>query len=209
MIEQLVPGWARGAESFGDPPGAAPHPAELRFLPPGAVEGRRREFATGRACARSALAALGTPASGPLPRTARGTPVWPTGTLGSITHCDGYRAAVAARAADAMALGIDAERARPLSERATIAIATEWELRQLCMLQRVSGDALPWPTLLFSAKEAVYKAWHRHARRPLSFRDAEARIEPCDETGACSPSAPPAARCPSSSEGIASPMGCW
>ncbi|WHM40060.1 4'-phosphopantetheinyl transferase superfamily protein [Streptomyces sp. BPTC-684] len=181
MIEQLVPPWARGAEALGDPPGAAPHPAELRFLPPGAIQGRRREFATGRACARSALAALGAPASGPLPRGAHGAPVWPAGTLGSITHCDGYRAAVAARTADGLALGIDAERPRPLSERATTAIATPEELHQLRTLQRTSRGVLPWATLLFSTKEAVYKAWHPHARRPLSFRDAEVRIEPCDE----------------------------
>ncbi|MEU4349020.1 4'-phosphopantetheinyl transferase superfamily protein [Streptomyces sp. NPDC023838] len=183
MIEQLVPGWARGAEAFRDPPGAAPHPAELRFLPPGAVDRRRREFATGRACAGSALAALGAPASGPLPRDARGAPVWPAGTLGSITHCAGYRAAVAARAADGVALGIDAERSRPLSERAAASIATEWELSQLRFLQAASGCTLPWATLLFSAKEAVYKAWHPHARRPLSFRDAEVRMDPRDEAG--------------------------
>lgn len=177
-----MPGWARAAEAFSDPPGAASHPAELRFLPPGAVERRRREFATGRACARRALAALGAPAHGPLPRDARGAPVWPDGTLGSITHCTGYRAAVAARAGEALALGIDAERrARPLSERATHAIATKWETHQLLSLQREVG--IPWSTLLFSAKEAVYKAWHPHARRPLSFRDAEVRIQPVDEGG--------------------------
>ncbi|MGP9017030.1 4'-phosphopantetheinyl transferase family protein [Streptomyces sp. BR1] len=182
MIEELVPEWARAAEAFFDPLGAAPHPAELRFLAPGAVERRRREFATGRACARRALAALGAPAHGPLPRDARGAPVWPNGTLGSITHCTGYRAAVAARADEALALGVDAERRpRPLSERATNAITTEWEARQLLRLQRELGH--PWSMLLFSAKEAVYKAWHPHARRPLSFRDAEVRIDPVDEGG--------------------------
>lgn len=184
MIAELVPGWARAAEAFTDLPGVAPHPAELRFLPPTAVERRRREFATGRACARRALAALGAPAHGPLPRDERGAPVWPPGTLGSITHCTGYRAAVAARAGEATALGIDAERRpRPLSERASAVIATDWESSQLARLQREFVSLLPWSTLLFSAKEAVYKAWHPHARRPLSFRDAEVRIHPVDEGG--------------------------
>jgi 4'-phosphopantetheinyl transferase EntD len=49
-----------------------------------AVEKRRREFVTARACAREALAQLGHPEQ-PVPTGARGEPVWPAGTIGSIT----------------------------------------------------------------------------------------------------------------------------
>jgi 4'-phosphopantetheinyl transferase EntD len=50
-----------------------------------AVEKRRREFVTARACAREALAQLGLPAQ-PIPAGPRGEPVWPQGVVCSITH---------------------------------------------------------------------------------------------------------------------------
>jgi hypothetical protein len=81
------------AAAFGDPPDA-----ELYPLYPGeeaviahTVDNRRREFATGRACARTALAQLGVPGAAILPG-ARGAPQWPAGVMGSITHGAGYRA---------------------------------------------------------------------------------------------------------------------
>ena len=49
----------------------------------------------------------GFPMSWALAR-ARG-PQWPPGFVGSITHCDGYRAAAVARARDALTIGLDAE----------------------------------------------------------------------------------------------------
>jgi hypothetical protein len=73
-----------------------------------AVEKRRREFGTARACARRALADLGrVPA--PIVRGEKGAPVWLDGVVGSITHCAGYRGAAVAEARDVRALGIDAE----------------------------------------------------------------------------------------------------
>ncbi|WP_158717200.1 4'-phosphopantetheinyl transferase family protein [Streptomyces sp. NRRL F-4474] len=77
-----------------------------------AVAARRREFATVRRCARQSLAALGIPPMPLLPGE-RGAPLWPRGTVGSMTHCLGYRAAAAARADEITALGIDAEPHQP------------------------------------------------------------------------------------------------
>ncbi|WP_423832395.1 hypothetical protein [Streptomyces manipurensis] len=74
--------------------------------PPGAR--RRAQFATARACARRALAGLGREPVALLPGPG-GAPQWPSGVVGSITHCEGYRAAVAAPAGVVAALGIDAE----------------------------------------------------------------------------------------------------
>ena len=62
-----------------------------------AVDTHRRKPATGRLCARTALAKLGA-SSVPIPSGRRGAPDWPSGVVGSITHCAGYRAATAARA---------------------------------------------------------------------------------------------------------------
>lgn len=111
LLERVLPPAAVGEDAHGDPPPAAGQqalfPAEEREIA-GAGDKRRREFTTARRCARRALARLGL-APGPLPTGPTGAPVWPVGVTGSITHCDGYRAAAAARTADLAGLGIDAE----------------------------------------------------------------------------------------------------
>jgi 4'-phosphopantetheinyl transferase EntD len=60
-----------------------------------AVGKRRREFSTARACARDALVELGEPPQA-IPTGPKGEPLWPPGVVGSITHCDGYRACAVA-----------------------------------------------------------------------------------------------------------------
>lgn len=35
--------------------------------------------------------------------------MWPDGVVGSMTHCDGYRAAAVAHAGEVLGVGIDAE----------------------------------------------------------------------------------------------------
>ncbi|MDK1493915.1 hypothetical protein QN219_28415 [Sinorhizobium sp. 7-81] len=73
-----------------------------------AVESRRREFAIGRTCARSALSKLGFPPCA-IPGGPHRAPLWPSGIVGSITHCAGFCAAAVALQEDYVALGIDAE----------------------------------------------------------------------------------------------------
>ncbi|MFH9402078.1 4'-phosphopantetheinyl transferase superfamily protein [Streptomyces sp. NPDC017638] len=62
------------------------------------------------------------------------------------------------------ALGVDAEPALPLQYGVLGLVASEREQR---MVARLSGKrpGLPWDRLLFSAKEAVYKAWYPAARQ--------------------------------------------
>ncbi|MFP5388692.1 MAG: 4-phosphopantetheinyl transferase, partial [Thermoleophilia bacterium] len=55
--------------------GGPPHYAEEAEALGNAVEKRRCEFVTGRACARAALAQLGVPAQ-PIPVGRRGEPLW-------------------------------------------------------------------------------------------------------------------------------------
>jgi 4'-phosphopantetheinyl transferase EntD len=98
--------------------------------------------------------------------------LWPAGIVGSITHCDGYRACAVAPADAVLALGIDAERDAPLSEGvwAEVAFGSELALRA----PTASGPHLD--AVLFSAKESVYKAWFPLTRRRLGFADAEITI---------------------------------
>ena len=80
-----------------------------------AVDRRRAEFTTVRTCARIALGRLGLPPA-PLLTGSKREPLWPAGVVGSITHCDGYRAAAVARASEVAAIGIDAEPHDPLPD---------------------------------------------------------------------------------------------
>lgn len=140
-----------------------------------AVEKRRREFVTARACAREALARLGEPAQ-PIPCGERGQPLWPAGIVGSITHCDGYRACAVARASELLTIGVDAEPNQPLPDGLLEDIALPEEREWLRHLAR-QAPATHWDRLLFSIKESIYKAWFPLAERWLGFEDAVVAID--------------------------------
>ena len=136
---------------------------------------RRAEFATGRACARHALARLGLPPR-PIPSGQRGEPRWPRGIVGSITHCSGYRGAVLGRTSQIATIGIDAELNAPLPAGVLGAISLPQERAWVEQLAAERPD-VHWDRLLFCAKEAVYKAWYPLAQRWLDFSDAEISVE--------------------------------
>ena len=179
MISEILPDVVSSAEAFGDPPDAALFPAEEAMIAR-AVQKRRREFATGRHCARSALGALGIAAVPILPGQA-GAPQWPSGIVGSITHCAGYVAAAVARAGEVTTIGLDAEPAQTLPDRVLGLVARPDERDRLRDLER-AAPGISWDRLLFSAKESVYKAWFPLARRWLGFADADITINAADGT---------------------------
>ncbi|MFJ6759281.1 MULTISPECIES: 4'-phosphopantetheinyl transferase [unclassified Streptomyces] len=175
MIEELLPPGVTSSEAFDDAAPAPLFPAEAALMQ-GRRAHRRRQFATARACARRCLADLGRPAAALLPGPG-GAPQWPTGVVGSITHCQGYRAAVAAPASLMAAVGIDAEPAGPLPRGVLALITSEAERTHLAHL--ASADpSTPWDRLLFSAKEAAYKAWYPATGIWLGFRDATLTLFP-------------------------------
>ncbi|HEY6551294.1 MAG TPA: 4'-phosphopantetheinyl transferase superfamily protein [Solirubrobacterales bacterium] len=140
-----------------------------------AVAKRRREFTTARACARAALDQLGEPPRA-IPVGSRGAPAWPGGIVGSITHCDGYRACAVARSADIATIGVDAEPNAPLPAELLGDIAFPREQAQLAALA-LEEPGVSWDRLLFSAKESVYKAWFPLAEAWLGFEDAALSID--------------------------------
>lgn len=175
MIRGILPGDVAVAERRDDDLGVALYPEEEAALGK-AVEKRRREFATVRACAREALAEMGV-APRPIVPGARGEPRWPPGVVGSMTHCSGYRAAVVAPARRLAALGIDAEPHDRLPDGVLDAIATAGERVELAGLARRAGEVC-WDRLLFSSKESVFKAWFPLTRRQLGFDEAVISIDP-------------------------------
>ncbi|WP_433791503.1 4'-phosphopantetheinyl transferase family protein [Actinoplanes sp. CA-252034] len=174
MLEHLLPSSVITVEAFGDDPAEPCFPGEEDLIA-NAVESRRREFVTARRCAREALSRLGF-APAPIRPGPRREPIWPAGVAGSITHCAGYRAAAVARAADVASLGIDAEPHAPLPARVLPVAATPADLDHLAELA-VQDPSVHWDRLLFSAKEAVYKAWFPVTRRWLGFEDASLTID--------------------------------
>ncbi len=179
MIEELLPAVSAAVEAFADPPEVALFEEE-RPAVANAVAKRRREFATGRECARRALERIGRPAVA-IPVGEGGAPQWLPGVVGSIAHCAGYRAAAVAEDTELAAIGIDAEPHAPLADGVLDICALPEEISHLRELAADTGD-VHWDRLLFSAKESVYKAWFPLARRWLDFSQVTVSIEPAAQT---------------------------
>lgn len=137
-----------------------------------AVLKRKVEFAAGRYCARHALRGLGYAGLETLPIGQHRAPVWPDGFVGSISHGDGHALAVAAASRDWGGIGIDIERcldhdaAQPLvpylmsTAEQAIGAATGMSVER-------------WLTLVFSAKESLFKALYPRVGKYFDFLDAE------------------------------------
>jgi 4'-phosphopantetheinyl transferase EntD len=178
VIGAVLPGTVVAEESFGDAPGGLL--PEEEDVVRRAVERRRREFTTVRVCARRALARLGI-APVPILPGRRGEPRWPEGVVGSMTHCDGYRAAAVAPVAVAAGIGIDAEPHAPLPAGVLGTIARDEERRHLAGLAR-AAPAVHHDRLLFSTKESVFKAWYPLTGRELDFDEASITLDPTGGT---------------------------
>lgn len=174
MIEDILPDGVAAAHAFEDPPHLPLYPGELAVIR-NAVDKRRREFVTARWCARRALARLGVPPTA-IPPGEHGAPEWPLHIVGSITHCEGYRAAAVAWDRDFPGIGIDAEPHAPLPDGLLGTIARDAEIGRHRSLRRRDPD-IHWDRLLFSAKESIYKAWFPFSRRWLDFQDADVTFE--------------------------------
>jgi len=179
MIEAILPSTVIAVEAREDPTDIVLFPAEETSVEQ-AVEKRRREFTTARACVREAFSQLGLPPS-PVTNGARGEPRWPAGVVGSITHCEGYRACAIARSTDMTTIGIDAEPHAPLPAGVLSDIVGAQELSWLGDRRR-DIPSVHWDRLLFSAKESVYKAWFPLAKRWLGFEDAIVTLDTSTET---------------------------
>lgn len=137
-----------------------------------AVEKRQREFRSGRNLARQVLAELGYPGVA-LPSDQRRKPRWPDGLRGSITHCDDLAIAVAGRGLGGV--GVDVEPATNLPSAVDRHVMTTAD--------REAAVTVPpiWPTVVFCAKEAFYKATSH--RLPFIPDFDEAAICPQGEAG--------------------------
>lgn len=130
----------------------------------GMVPRRAAEFSAGRHAARLAMAAAGL-APCAVPKGADRAPVWPRGVAGSISHSD--QACIAAVSTGLRGIGLDIEPLRPF-DPGVAALVTGPE-------DRVDAEGEPG-LLLFSAKEAAYKAQYPLSRRLFGPEALEASI---------------------------------
>lgn len=145
--------------------------AEEQELVCGAVDRRKADFGDSRWCAHQALKNF-MDAHPPILRGPRGMPLFPEGVVGSLTHTAGFRAALLAPARRWASVGIDAEKAIPLPEGVFNTIARSGEQRRIRRTMR-ANDLQLLDTVLFSAKEATYKAWFPLTHRFLDFDQAD------------------------------------
>ena len=148
--------------------------AEERALVARAVPERRRELAAGRRAARAAMAELGR-APEPIGRRPDRSPAWPAGLVGSITHTDGLvAAAVATRPGlggpGRVGLGLDAEVDRPLPPGVAGRVVGADERTALGATATADG------VVVFSAKEAVFKALNPMTGRWLEPGDVSVEL---------------------------------
>ena len=179
MLELILPAEVVSRECFGEASDAVLLPEEEQIIT-NAVQSRRREFAAVRNLARDCLGRLGYPPVAILPGPG-GAPAWPAGVQGSMTHCIGYAAAAVGPCPAILGIGIDAEPDAPLPDGVLDLVATHVEQDRLTVIRR-EADGPHWDRLLFSAKEAIYKAWFPVVGEWLDHHEAEIVFDPHGQT---------------------------
>jgi 4'-phosphopantetheinyl transferase EntD len=126
---------------------------------------RRRASGAARIVARKLLGQLGCSCMAALPKSISGAPIWPKGIVGSLAHDSRVAIAAVGRCDDVAALGIDIEPAESLPFELDL-IATPRERLNISSYRYIGR-------LLFTAKEAVYKAVHPLDNVFLEHHDVE------------------------------------
>lgn len=140
-----------------------------------AIDKRKSEFATGRKLARLALAELEHHDVEILNGPDR-APIWPSGIAGSISHCDRV-AVVAMTRAERGTVGVDVEHRDELKRELWKTVFLPHEITALdaafegAMRGRMA-------LVLFSAKEALYKAQYPRTTTFMGFHELHVAIEP-------------------------------
>lgn len=147
---------------------------EERQLVAHAQPKRQREFSSGRAAAHRLFERLGLPRR-PILADAFRAPIWPAEGVVSISHTERWAIAAAASSARAAGIGVDIERRGRLTGRLMQRVLTETEIERCD-----DGRDVELATLLFSAKESIYKAVQPLARGSIGFREVEVEVRGCE-----------------------------
>ena len=136
---------------------------------------RRLEFAAGRLAARSAMLA-GVGKAEAIPVLENRAPKWPLGIAGSIAHCDDACIAAVCETDTFSSIGIDIEPWVPLERDLTPLVTTPEEREWLSHLTRSERGL--FAKLIFSAKEAAYKAQSAYTGALIGFEAISIEVLP-------------------------------
>lgn len=155
-----------------DPANLAPDDFQRAGIVPSAslqrsVAKRQAEYLAGRMCAREALRLLDGRDYIPATHEDR-SPIWPSGIHGSITHGQGWAAAVVARVGSGLGLDQESLLSEERAERLAGEILTPAELERLDRSQQALAV-----TLTFSLKESLFKALYPITGQRFYFEHAE------------------------------------
>jgi len=171
------------------------------------VDKRLREFSTGRFCAHKALTTLNPDYHAiEIPIGENREPLWPDGSIGSITHDRKIALAVVSHDPQCLSLGIDLQPFECLSDRVSERVASERELAAMLKIpdELASDGILQLPgladsvpaqgpqsretilqglaaCLIFSIKESIFKCYFPIHRVWIDFKEAtlsESEIRP-------------------------------
>ena len=143
--------------------------AELSLLHPRTVPARRAAFVAGRTAAHAALADLDHDVPEILAGSKR-QPLWPVGIAASLSHAGDIAVAIAAPLQHTGGIGIDIEQARPAPELWD-QVPLPGERRWLQAI-RDAAERDRMLLALFSAKEAIYKAFFPRVGTYFGFEAA-------------------------------------
>ena len=121
---------------------------------------RELEYQAGRYCANKLLEDFGLKIDSNNKKEL--FPNWPKDIVGSISHCKGRAISAVANKSNYTALGIDLEKLNRLKINSLRFICHEFEIKQI-------GNNLKLATILFSLKEAIYKAQYPTYKYKLNF----------------------------------------
>lgn len=148
-----------------------------------AIDKRKAEFIAGRYCAKKAIQQVEHKLSDNLGLVTidigeKRQPLWPSRFVGSITHSHGFAAAVVADSTIVRSVGIDSE--FRISEKTANNISSHILTEEESYSDNNSqvASSIDYLTLIFSAKESIFKCLHPLVLQYFDFQDAVVSLSP-------------------------------
>lgn len=150
-------------------------PTAERELVARAIDSRQREFSTGRVLARTLMKQLGAEVP-ELLRDSDRVPRWPDLVVGSISHCASLCVAAVGESAHFRGIGLDVEPDEPVRPGVERVVCRDSERAWLNATCGSGAERARRIKIIFSVKEAVYKAFYPELRTYWSFQDVELEL---------------------------------
>ncbi|WP_318840085.1 4'-phosphopantetheinyl transferase family protein [Providencia sp. PROV080] len=135
------------------------------------VPKRRCEYLAGRICAKMALKQYKTEEHYEIISNPDRSPCWPNGIIGSITHTESIAAACIASESTHTNIGIDCEKVissdlcKEIEHQ--VLVAHEFDI-----YRKIKFSKELFVTLIFSAKESIFKSLYKDVREVFDFNTA-------------------------------------